>query len=115
MKNVYMGSLENKCLVYHDNVIFEETFEEHLNNLKDVFNWIRESNLKLNSEKLYFLQTEVRYLGNIISPYGIQIDPNKTKTVNHGKYWIILVHRSFIKGFADKAPPHPNEIWPPRR
>ncbi|GBM17150.1 Retrovirus-related Pol polyprotein from transposon 297 [Araneus ventricosus] len=57
------------------------TFEEHLNNLRKVFQRLQKANLKLNLKKCRFFQKEVTYLGHVISAEGVKTDPEKIKAV----------------------------------
>jgi hypothetical protein len=81
METVLRGLTYDSCLVYLDDVIvIGRAFKEHLN-LRRVFQRFREARLKFNPEKCPLLQKEVRYLGHIISPEGISIDPEKLEAV----------------------------------
>ncbi|GBM57834.1 Retrovirus-related Pol polyprotein from transposon 297 [Araneus ventricosus] len=69
------------CLVYFDDIIkVRRTFEEHLNNIRKVFQRLQRANLKLSPKKCRFFRKEVSYLGHIISSDGVKTDPEKTKT-----------------------------------
>ena len=65
------------CIFIDDIIIFSSTFEEHLSRLKEVFDRIREANLKLSPEKCSFFKTKVKYVGHIISEQGVETDPEK--------------------------------------
>ncbi|GBO22347.1 Retrovirus-related Pol polyprotein from transposon 297 [Araneus ventricosus] len=70
------------CLLYLDDIIVVgRTYEEHLNNLRKVFQRLQKSNLKLNPKKSRFFQKEVAYLGHVISEEGVKTDPEKFKAV----------------------------------
>ena len=72
----------SQCLVYLDDiVVLGQSFEEHIRNLDSVFQWLRESGLRLKPSKCAFFQKEVRYLGHIISRDGVTTDPEKTAKV----------------------------------
>jgi hypothetical protein len=43
-------------------------FQEQLDNLRKVFQKLRQANLKLKPEKCQLFRKEVHYLGHIISP-----------------------------------------------
>ena len=58
-----------------DIVIFSQSFVEHMQRLRSVFQRLRASCLKL---KTVF---EVQYLGHIVSAEGVKVDPSKTKAV----------------------------------
>ena len=74
-----LGELHMKicCIFIDDIIIFSSTFEEHLSRLKEVFDRIREANLKLSPEKCSFFKTKVKYVGHIISEQGVETDPEK--------------------------------------
>ena len=52
-----------------------------LQNLEEVFKRLASANLKLNPEKSIFFQTQVSFLGHLVSESGISVDPEKTKAV----------------------------------
>ncbi|CAC5413343.1 unnamed protein product [Mytilus coruscus] len=92
METVLSGLTWKICLVYLDDVIiFSKSFEEHMKNLKEVFQRLKAANLKLNPKKCNFLKTEVKFLGHIVSESGVATDPNKIQ--------------KFILKYADKAKP----------
>ena len=70
------------CLVYLDDVIiYGHTFEEHLFRLKEVFESFREAGLKLKQSKRSFCQSQVQFLGHVISTEGIITNPSKTNVI----------------------------------
>ena len=56
-------------------------FPEHLRNLVQVFEKIREAGLKLQPNKCCLCSQRVEFLGHIISPDGVGTDPNKIEKV----------------------------------
>ena len=46
---------------------------------------MREKNLTLHRDKCEFNQSELRYMGHILSDEGLKIDANKVKTVSETK------------------------------
>ncbi|GBM26318.1 Retrovirus-related Pol polyprotein from transposon 297 [Araneus ventricosus] len=82
METVLRGLSSEACLVYLDDIIIVgRTFEEHLNNLREVFQRLQKANLKLNPKKCRFFQKEVAYLGHVTSAEGVKTDPEKIKAV----------------------------------
>jgi hypothetical protein len=80
METVLRGLTYDSYLMYLTGVIvIGHTFQEHLLNLRKVFEWLQEVCLKLNLEKWQLLQKEVKYLGHIVSPEGISTDSKKLK------------------------------------
>ncbi|GBN83301.1 Retrovirus-related Pol polyprotein from transposon 297, partial [Araneus ventricosus] len=82
METVLRGLTSEACLVYLDDIIIVgRTFQEHLNNIRKVFQRLQKANLKLSPKKCRFFRKEVSYLGHIISADGVKTDPGKTKAV----------------------------------
>ncbi|GBM01726.1 Retrovirus-related Pol polyprotein from transposon 297 [Araneus ventricosus] len=82
METVLSGLSSEACLVYLDDIlIVGRTFEEHIKNLRKVFQRLQKANLKLSLKKCRFFQKEVTYLGHIISAEGVKTDLGKIKAV----------------------------------
>ncbi len=82
MQEVFRGLNWKFVLIYLDDIIvFSKSFQEHVEHLRQVFQRLRESNLKLKPKKCTFAREQVRYLGHIVSHDGIATDPEKTKIV----------------------------------
>ena len=117
MDNILRGIQNEKCLVYLDDIIiFSTSLQEHLENLKTVFNRLRSTNFKIQPDKSEFLRKEVSYLGHIITPAGIKPNPNKIeaikkfpipKTQKQIKSFLGLLgyYRRFIQNFAKLTRP----------
>jgi hypothetical protein len=66
MNNVLSELIGEKCLVYMDDIlIIGETLEEHNLKLRQVFQKLREFNLKIEPDKCEFLEEELSYLGHV--------------------------------------------------
>ena len=82
MQAVLAGLEWRNCFVYIDDIlVVSRTFEEHLQHLEQVFDRLRNANLRLKPKKCSFLCKEVSYLGHIISVEGVRPDPEKTEKV----------------------------------
>ena len=79
LMDLVLASLQmSHCLVYMDDVIIMgRSFQEHLSNLQKVFERVREAGLTVKPTKCMFFQTEVFYLGHLISREGVSTDPAK--------------------------------------
>ena len=117
MEVVLAGIVWQSCFVYIDDVLVcSESLAEHLSHLSDVFARLREANLRLKPKKCMFLQSEVPYLGHVVSRSGITPDPKKVDKVrnypiptNPTKVRQFLglasYYRRFVKDFSKIASP----------
>jgi hypothetical protein len=117
MDIVLAGLKWQSCLVYIDDVvIYSPTFEQHLIDLKNVFQALKEANLTLKASKCCFCRKEMKYLGHIITQDGIKPDPTLTKavsdfpqpkTIKDVQSFLGLsgYYRRFIKDYAKIAEP----------
>ena len=91
--------------------MFSSTLEQHIVNLRAVFERLRKYDLKLRADKCNFLKKEGTYLGHKITDKGILPDDNKfsvikqyliPKTTDEVKRFIAFAnyYRKFIKNFA---------------
>ena len=82
MNSVFMGLIGTRCFVYLDDVIiFGETLQEHHARLREVFQKLRQFNLKIEPDKCEFLKTELNYLGHVVTSEGVRPDPEKVKAI----------------------------------
>lgn len=117
MEFVLSGLTWKQCLVYLDDIIsYSKTFEEHLNNLDEIFKRMHEANLKLSPEKCVLFQRQVGFLGHLISEKGIETDPKKIedvvnwplpRNVREVRSFLGLCsyYRKFVKDFSTVAKP----------
>ena len=61
--------------------VIGKSFEDHLSNLRRSFECIRKFGLKLKPQKCCLFQTEVPFLGKLVSRQGVSIDSNKIKAI----------------------------------
>jgi len=105
------------CLIYLDDlIIFSKTYEEHVNRLEQVFRRLQECGLKLAPKKCKLFKRKVKYVGYIVSPEGIEADPEKVDKIRH---WptpttpedvrkflgFAGYYRKFVKDFSKIAKP----------
>ena len=64
-----------------DTLVFSDTFGDHLNHLKKVFQRLWEKGVKINASKCKLFQREGSYLGRGISSDEYQIDQVNIKAV----------------------------------
>ena len=102
------------CLVYLDDVIIVgRTVQEHLNNMREVFQRLQEAGLKLKPLKCFLFQEEVHFLGHIVSQKGIATNPEAVKnwpTPRNSRevqqfLGLCNYYRRFIQSYASVAKP----------
>ncbi|CAI5655207.1 unnamed protein product [Oreochromis niloticus] len=113
-----MGDMNLKEVVVFldDLIVFSRTLEEHEARLMKVLNRLKEYGLKLSPEKCKFFQSSVRYLGHVVSEWGVETDPEKIAAL---KTWPVPqrlkelraflgfcgYYRKFIKGYSNIVKP----------
>lgn len=61
------------CLIYiDDTVVYGATFEQHLQRVDEVLVRMKRLGLKLRPDKCRLLQTEVVFLGHVVSKDGVR-------------------------------------------
>ena len=102
MKLVLSDVLQQGVLVYLDDIIiYTSDVSTHLARLQQVFDKLKEANLKVKLSKCRFMMDKLIYLGHSVSQKGIAPDPRKTEILE--KYPVprsIDEVRSFI-GFTN--------------
>ena len=74
------------CLVYIDDIIcFGRNFREHMDSVTEVLQRITDAGLKLRPDKCQLLQTEVVFLGHVVSGDGVRPDPTKKRLPVNGR------------------------------
>jgi hypothetical protein len=78
MNEVLAPFLRKFVLVFLDDIlIYSPTLEEHIVHLTQVLEQLREHQLYMNMSKRSFAQTQLSYLGHIISDKGVASDSSK--------------------------------------
>ncbi|KAH9252834.1 hypothetical protein BASA81_009242 [Batrachochytrium salamandrivorans] len=82
MNSLFCHMISKFVLVYLDDiVVYSDNLEDHKEHVRQVLQILKENNLFCKAEKCHFYQTEIKYLGYIISSNGTSMDPSKISAV----------------------------------
>ena len=117
MNEAIRPALNDYATVYLDDIlIFSKSYREHLIHIRNIFEMLLNSNLRVTLDKCEFCKTVIKYLGFLISEAGIQIDPSDVRAileyqaprkVNQLRSFLGMAsyYRKFVEHFAHKAYP----------
>lgn len=99
-----------------DILIFSTTLEEHLYHIQQVFDRLRQHQLRLKLKKCNFFKAETYYLGFVINSDGISPDPRKVEIIKslppptcvkdvRSFIGMVSYYRRFIPNFSETAKP----------
>lgn len=67
---------------YNDDIlIYNQTWEKHLNHFKVVLQVLEDNQFFANKNKWTFEQIELEYLGHLITQKSVKMDPNKVQAI----------------------------------
>jgi hypothetical protein len=111
------GLIDVSCIVYLDDIlIFSDTEETHVAHVKEVLQRLRDAKLYVKLSKCEWHTQRTEFLGYIVEPQGVSIDPGRIKTIQE---WptprtvhdirvfigFMNYYRRFIQGFSKLALP----------
>ena len=114
---VLRGLNWKSVLTFIDDVcVLGTSVQDHLYNLREVFERFRAHGMKLKPSKCELFQKQMTFLGRQVSPQGVTITNHAIDTLKNWKEPATLkqlqsflgfanFHRSFIKNFSDIAAP----------
>ena len=117
MELIFRGLQWKHLLIYLDDlIIYSSNIETHFQHLSEVFGLLKDAGLKLKPAKCHLLQSEVLFLGHIVSSDGLRPNPaliesvkkwEPPKTVKQVQQFMGLCsyYRRFLLRFSETAAP----------
>src|SRR5215469_12885338 len=101
MHKVFQELLGSSVIVYLDDIlVFSKDKAQHLQDLRKVFQILRDNQLYANPKKCEFFRESLQFLGHVVTNQGIMTDPSKTDTI---KSWPVPKDLTQLRGFLGLA------------
>ena len=71
MNKIFLNHQDFFIVFFDDILVFSRSQEEHMSHLHTMFELLRENYLYANPKKCQFFQSQIEYLGHIVSSKGI--------------------------------------------
>jgi hypothetical protein len=89
------------CTAYLDDIlIYNNTLKEHKVHVRQVLDTLQKAGILLRPEKCEWFTQKTTYIGLIVSPEGISMDPKKTRAV---KEWLTPKNVNDVQAFLGFA------------
>ena len=84
MQQAMAGLVDDCCHVFIDDiVVHSKNYEEHLYDLKSVWDRLTEYGIKLKGSKCEMVKLQVPFLGHVVCKDGIKVDPAKIEKIQN--------------------------------
>ena len=84
MNRMFEPQLGKNVEVYIDDMVVKSKLEsEHVNDLGNIFEILRRHKLRLNASKCSFGVKSGKFLGYMVTHYGIEVNPEQIKAINN--------------------------------
>lgn len=77
----HFGNIENIIICHDDMIVAGTNKEEHDRAIAQIIQKAREIGAKFNKEKLQYCEKQVKFMGQVISEQGMQVDPDRVKSL----------------------------------
>ena len=81
---MFEPQLGKNIKIYIDDMMVKSKLEsEHINDLGNIFEILRRHKLQLNASKCSFGVGSRKFLGYMVTHYGIEVNPDQIKAINN--------------------------------
>jgi len=106
-----IGDIEGTKAYIDDILVVKKgSFEEHLEQLDEVFRRCKKAGLKMNAEKCRFGLNEIDYLGYIVTPTGVKPNPKKIEAIKNIQRPTMVTEVRRLIGMVQNY----RDLWPQR-
>ena len=82
METIMRDFIGKTCCVYRDDIVYYfSSVTQHFAYLREILQKLQEAGLSVNLEKCVFGCSAMPYLGHIVGPRGLQMDPEKAQAI----------------------------------
>jgi len=101
MNELFSDLLDMCVVIYLDNIlIYSDNLSEHKKHVKEVLRHLRANNLFASLGKCVFHCQQVKFLGYVLGPQGVQMDKSKVQTIQD---WPTPRHLRDVQAFLGFA------------
>jgi len=101
MNEILSEYLDIFCMAYLDDILIFSQNLDHQRHVRTILNRVKETGLTLKATKCEFHNTEIKYLGYVISPQGLRMDEEKIRTIKEWKEPTNIMGIQSSLGFAN--------------
>lgn len=106
---------------FNDILIFSKTWDDHLSHVCIIFELLCAHNLYLKKSRCFFGESQVAYLGHVVSATGVAVDASKVQAITdwpqpqsitalRGFLGVAGYYRKFIKNYSQLSAPLTNML-----
>src|ERR1700723_1542200 len=82
MNDIFADMVDICVIIYLDDIlVYSDNIDQHRTHVHEVLRWLRKNGLYAGAHKCSFHQDTMEYLGYILSPSGLTMDPAKVQTI----------------------------------
>src|ERR1700720_406619 len=82
MNDIFADMVDGCVIIYLDDIlVYSDNIDQHRTHIREVLRWLHKHGLYAGAHKCSFHQDTVEYLGYILSPSGLTMDPAKVQTI----------------------------------